>query len=174
MIVLNSYDARKPLTELKIVAKFITKYLAKKDFNTSPFRQAFLKGKIDIMKLFIDSPLMDFREVDDQGLVKDFAWAYVKKHELHLDQDTIYFSTSNPVGKVKVKNPTHVPCTFDLSHLEPPFKKYHQTVVVKPKYYLSIPISFRPSRSGKFRSLFTLTHVESGKLLTATLIGETN
>ena len=97
-----------------------------------------------------------------------------EKKTLRLDQDTIYFSTSNPVGKVKVKNPTHVPCTFNLSHLEPPFKKYHQTVVVKPKYYLSIPISFRPSKPGKFRSLFTLTHVESGKLFTATLIGESN
>ena len=96
------------------------------------------------------------------------------KKTLRLDQDTIYFSTSNPVGKVKVKNPTHVPCTFNLSHLEPPFKKYHQTVVVKPKYYLSIPISFLPSKPGKFRSLFTLTHVESGKLFTATLIGESN
>ena len=66
-ILLDSFDARKPLAELKIVAKYITEFLAKKDFSTSPFYQAFKDGKIDFIKLFINSPLIDFGEVDDQG-----------------------------------------------------------------------------------------------------------
>ena len=64
-ILLDSFDARKPLAELKIVAKYITEFLAKKDFNTSPFYQAFKDGKIDFIKLFINSPLIDFGEIDD-------------------------------------------------------------------------------------------------------------
>jgi len=66
-ILLDSFDARKPLVELKIVAKYITEFLAKKNFNTSPFYQAFKDGKIDFIKLFINSPLIDFSEIDDQG-----------------------------------------------------------------------------------------------------------
>jgi len=66
-ILLDTFDARKPLRELKIVAKYITEFLAKKDFNTSPFYQAFKDGKIDFIKLFINSPLIDFSEIDDQG-----------------------------------------------------------------------------------------------------------
>ena len=99
-----------------------------------------------------------------------------EKKSLRLAQETIHFNTHKNVGKVKVKNPTHVPCTFTIHPLDPklPFEKYHDYVVVKPKHYLSIPIKFRPLEPGKYRSLFTLTHVESGKLFTATLIGESN
>ena len=39
--LLESFDVRKPLRDLKIVANFITAYVAKQDFNTSPFYQAF-------------------------------------------------------------------------------------------------------------------------------------
>ena len=99
-----------------------------------------------------------------------------EKKTLRLAEETIYFDDVQNVGKVKVKNPTLVPCTFAIHPLDPnlPFEKYHDTVVVKPKHYLSIPIKFRPLEPGKYRSLFTLTHVESGKLFTAKLIGECN
>ena len=67
-ILLDAFDNRKNLAELKIVAKFITKYLAEHDFTAnSPFYQAFKEGQIDFIKLFINSPLIDFTETDPRG-----------------------------------------------------------------------------------------------------------
>ena len=66
-ILLDAFDDRKTLTELKIVAKFMTKYLAENDFTNSPFYQAFKEGQIDFIKLFINSPLIDFTKTDGQG-----------------------------------------------------------------------------------------------------------
>ena len=66
-ILLDAFDDRKTLKELKIVAKFMTKYLAENDFTNSPFYQAFKEGQIDFIKLFINSPLIDFTNTDGQG-----------------------------------------------------------------------------------------------------------
>ena len=66
-ILLDAFDDRKTLKELKIVAKFMTKYLAENDFTNSPFYQAFKEGQIDFIKLFINSPLIDFTKTDGQG-----------------------------------------------------------------------------------------------------------
>ena len=68
--MLDAFDIRKyyrELRELKNVAKFITTYVAKEDFNTTPCYQAFKEGNVDLIKLFIKSPLTNFYETDDQG-----------------------------------------------------------------------------------------------------------
>ena len=66
-ILIGAFDHRKTLTELKIVAQFTTKYLAMKDFTNSLIYQAFKEGQIDFIKLFINSPLIDFTETDPRG-----------------------------------------------------------------------------------------------------------
>ena len=66
-ILIGAFDHRKTLTELKIVAQFTTKYLAKKDFTNSLIYQAFKEGQIDFIKLFINSPLIDLAEMDHKG-----------------------------------------------------------------------------------------------------------
>ena len=65
--LLDAIDLGKSFRDLKIVAKYITAYVAKQDFSTSPFYQACKEGHFDFIKLFINDPFMELSETDDQG-----------------------------------------------------------------------------------------------------------
>lgn len=101
-----------------------------------------------------------------------------RKRTISLDSETVHFPTvkvrnGTSVAKVTIKNRTDKPAFFTLvSQLCEPFENYHRDVEVKPFYYLSIPIRFRPTMDNQMcKSPFVLKNVQTGQLLTATLVG---
>ena len=117
------------------------------------------------------------------------------KNTIHLDREIIHFPTvrmpnSSSVAKVTLKNRTDNAAKFQVGTLEPPFENYYTEIEVKPHYYLSLPVRFKPGAAdvlnqdntliSKFStegnnakkrvSHLTLTNIQTGQILQATLI----
>ena len=108
------------------------------------------------------------------------------KNTIHLDREIIHFPTvripnSSSVAKVTLKNRTDNAAKFQVGNPEPPFENYYTEIEVKPHYYLSLPIRFKPNskpnlnptleeNDKKSVSHLTLTNMQTGQILQATLI----
>ena len=114
------------------------------------------------------------------------------KNTIHLDREIIHFPTvrmpnSSSVAKVTLKNRTDNAAKFQVGTLEPPFENYYTEIEVKPHYYLSLPVRFKPgaadvlnqdntlistegNNAKKRVSHLTLTNIQTGQILQATLI----
>ena len=60
-----TFDAKKTIMDLKIVADLLSNYLAKKEFGTSPFYFAVKYDHIDFVKLVINRSHINFYELDN-------------------------------------------------------------------------------------------------------------
>ena len=114
------------------------------------------------------------------------------KNTIHLDREIIHFPivrmpNSSSVAKVTLKNRTDNSAKFQVGNLEPPFENYYTEIEVKPHYYLSLPVRFKPgaadvlnqdntlistegNNAKKSVSHLTLTNIQTGQILQATLI----
>ena len=117
---------------------------------------------------------------------------HLLKNTIHLDREIIHFPTvrmpnSSSVAKVTLKNRTDNAAKFQVGTLEPPFENYYTEIEVKPHYYLSLPVRFKPgaadvlnqdktlistegNNAKKGVSHLTLTNIQTGQILQATLI----
>ena len=98
-----------------------------------------------------------------------------KKPRVCLEKDTIHFPTvtmknGTSVAKVTIKNKTHKPVKFQIEPLEAPFENNHTEVEVKPHFYLSVPVLFRPSYNMQ-KSTVPLVLKNSQQILTVELVG---
>ena len=102
------------------------------------------------------------------------------KSAIRLEREIIAFpsvttSDSSSVAKVTLKNRTDKVGKFHIQPLQPPFECHYEFVEVKPHYYLSVPIRFRPTRDQmECRTPIRLTNSETGEVLTATLVAFSN
>ena len=103
-----------------------------------------------------------------------------KPQNISLGNETVYFPTvTKPNGtslaKVTIKNRTDQAALFHIEPLEDggPFENHHQIVTVKPRYYLRIPIRFRPTYDNQIcKAPFILRNEQTGQVLTAMLVAK--
>ena len=102
------------------------------------------------------------------------------KNAIKLERDIIAFpsvttSDSSSVAKVTLKNRTDKVGKFHIQPLQPPFECHYECIEVKPHFYLSVPIRFRPTRDQmECRTPIRLTNSETGEVFTATLVAFSN
>ena len=98
------------------------------------------------------------------------------KHTIKLDRETIHFPTvrkknDSSVAKITLKNRTEKVGRYHINPLESPFENYHSDVEVKPHFYLSIPIRFKPTEDNMHCEVpVMLTNVETKDVLKANLV----
>ena len=109
------------------------------------------------------------------------------KNAIRLERDIIAFPSvtipnNSSVAKVTLRNRTDQVGKFHIQPLQPPFECHYEYVEVKPHFYLSVPIRFRPTRDQmqtikdqmEYRTSIRLTNTETGEILTATLVAFSN
>ena len=98
------------------------------------------------------------------------------KRTIKLDRETIHFPTvrkmnDSSVAKITLKNRTEKVGRYHINSLESPFENYHNDVEVKPHFYLSIPIRFKPTEDNMHCEVTVmLTNIETGDVLKANLV----
>lgn len=97
------------------------------------------------------------------------------KKSVLLERDIIHFPTvtmkkGTSVAKVTIKNKTEKSVKFQIEPLEAPFENNHTEIEVKPHYYLSVPIIFRPTFDLQ-KGTANLVLKNSELTLTAQLVG---
>ena len=104
-----------------------------------------------------------------------FSGGQTSKKRVYLEQETIHFPTvtvkkGTSVAKVTIKNKTDKPVKLQIEPLEAPFENNHSEVEVKPRFYLSVPILFRPTYDMQ-KSVVPLVIKNSDHILTTELVG---
>ena len=101
----------------------------------------------------------------------------VSRTGVYLDKSEVFFPTtksgSSSTAKVEVKNRTKCSVSLRCSRLGGPFAHGMEgTFVVKPGFYMKVPVKYRPVSGGEHSA--TLELIEEGKdkvILKATLKG---
>lgn len=104
-----------------------------------------------------------------------FPLKLTEEKSIYLENSQIYFPTVTQkngisVAKITIKNRSQKSIKFKIDALKSPFETRYTEVEVKPRFYLSIPIVFRPTYDKqKCCCLFVLKSEE--RTLQATLNG---
>ena len=160
----SSFDNEKPTNISYRFDKHDLKYFHK-NFKSETIN-------IEIIK---DVSFFNLPMIDDSKLSTVSSIAPKKsKPKVWLDNSNVYFPTvtqknGTSLAKVTIKNKTNEPISFQIQPLEAPFENHHSEVTVKPRFYLSIPILFRPTHDNQ-KSSTVLVFKSNGVLLKANLI----
>ena len=79
---------------------------------------------------------------------------------VYLETDKVFFPStkagSSSFCKIKIKNRTTSRQTVQVGKLSPPFFTKHREVVIQAMSFLSLPVAYRPPKTGNHEAVLTL------------------